>query len=106
MAYKYKWLSQALDDLAEEIDYVKREFGDKAARDAEVKIRERVRQLCIFPYSGVLYDDLLYGGEKVRVLHIKQLSIIYAFQNDVIILIAVWNNYHNPKHLSEIVSSR
>lgn len=106
MAYKYKWLSQALDDMAEEIGYVKRKFGDKAARDAEARIRERVEQLRTFPYSGVLYENLLYGGKEVRALHIKQISVIYAFHNEVIILIAVWNNYHNPNCLSDIIGNR
>lgn len=32
MAYKYRWLSEALDDMSNEIDYVAKEFGLKTAR--------------------------------------------------------------------------
>ena len=35
MAYSYRWLTQALDDMAQEIEYVCREFGMQAARKAE-----------------------------------------------------------------------
>jgi plasmid stabilization system protein ParE len=37
MAYRYRWLDQALDDLGEEIGYVRNKFGKNAARKAESK---------------------------------------------------------------------
>lgn len=54
MAYKYRWLQHALEDLAQEIGFVQSEFGDHAARKAEARIHERVSQLCLFPNSGSL----------------------------------------------------
>ena len=56
MAYKYRWLSEALDDMAHEIEYVRDEYGLRAARQTESKVREGVQQLCQFPYSGVRYE--------------------------------------------------
>ena len=107
MAYKYRWLSQALDDMSDEIEYVANEFGLKAARRVESRVYEGVQQLCQFPFSGVCYDDnMLYNGNEVRVLHIKQISLIYSFDNEMITLIAVWNNYQNPERLDEIIESR
>ena len=50
MAYKYRWLSQALDDFSNEIGYVVKEFGLSAARRAESKIYDGVQQLCQFPF--------------------------------------------------------
>ena len=62
MAYKYRWLDQALDDLNKEIGYVIYEFGVKAARKAESTIHESVIQLCSFPHLGVSYEGLQYQG--------------------------------------------
>jgi plasmid stabilization system protein ParE len=107
MAYKYRWLSEALDDMSNEIDYVAKEFGLKTARQVENRVHERVLQLCQFPNSGVRYEeDILYNGQEVRVLHIRQLSLIYSFDNEIITLIAVWNNYQNPDRLNEVINSR
>ena len=107
MAYKYRWLSEALDDMSKEIDYVAKEFGFKTARQVENRVHERVLQLCQFPYSGVRYDeDILYNGHEIRALHIRQISLIYSFDEEMITLIAVWNNYQNPNNLNEVINSR
>ena len=106
MAYKYKWLDSALDDMSQEIGYVCSEFGVKAARKAGAKIRERVNQLCVFPRLGIVYEGLHYHGDEVRVLHIRQVSVIYTFQDDLITLVAVWNNYQAPEHLERTLAER
>ena len=107
MAYKYRWLSEALDDMSNEIDYVAKEFGLKTARKVENRVHKRVLQLSQFPCTGVRYDeDLLYHGYEIRVLHIRQISLIYSFDGEMITLIAVWNNYQNPNQLSETINSR
>ena len=49
MAYKYRWLAEALDDMSNEIDYVAKEFGLRAAKRVESRVHERVLQLCKFP---------------------------------------------------------
>ena len=107
MAYKYRWLSQALEDMAHEIQYVYNEFGLSTARQAESKVREGVRQLCQFPYSGLRYEeDVLYKGQEVRVLHLRQISVIYSIENEMITLVAIWNNYQDPNKLNDIIKTR
>ncbi len=107
MAYKYRWLSQALDDMAQEIEYVRDEFGLRAAQRTEAKVRKGVNQLCQFPYSGVRYEeDVFYKGQEVRVLHLRQISVIYSVEDKMITLIAIWNNYQNPNRLNEIIQTR
>lgn len=106
MAYKYRWLTEALDEMSNEIEYVVKEFGLRAARRVERRVHEGVLQLCEFPYSGIRYEDVLYRGQEVRVLHIKQISLIYSFDNEMITLIAFWNNYQNPERLDEVIDSR
>ena len=107
MAYKYRWLSEALDDMAHEIEYVRDEYGLRAARQTESKVREGVQQLCQFPYSGVRYEEnVVYKSHEVRVLHLRKISVIYSIEDEMITLIAVWNNYQNPNRLNDIIKTR
>ena len=106
MAYKYRWLTQALDDMSKEIGYVYTVFGIKAAQRAASRIHERIRQLCQFPYSGMRYEDLLYKGTQVRILHVKQVSIIYCVQDNLITIIAIWNNFQNLDRLRDTIEAR
>ena len=107
MVYKYRWLHQALDDMAQEIEYVRDEFGLRAAQRMEARVRQGVGQLCQFPYSGVRYEeDVFYKGQEVRVLHLRQISVIYSVEDEMITLIAVWNNYQNPNKPNEIIQTR
>lgn len=106
MAYNFQWLDPALDDMSQEIGYVLAEFGLKAARKAEAMIREQVNLLCDFPQMGMVYEGLFYHGNEVRVLHMRQVSVIYTFQDGMITLVAVWNNYQDPEHLQQVIANR
>lgn len=106
MAYKYRWLQQALDDMSKEIGYVLSEFGIEAARHAETRIHNGIRQLCLFPNSGVRYECMFYNGNQVRILPIRQISIIYCVEDSLITIIAVWNNFQNPDSLRGIIEAR
>lgn len=106
MVYKYRWLDQALDDLEQEVGYVFYEFGVASARKAEATIHERVTQLCSFPHLGVTYEELKYKGNEVRILHIKQVSLFYSIEDEMITLIALWNNRRDEKMLKTMIESR
>lgn len=106
MVYKYRWLNQALDDFVGVIGYVLYEFGEKAARKAESAIHERVLQLCSFPHLGINYEGLQYQGNEVRIIHIKQVSLIYSLKDEMITLIALWNNRRDIKELKAMIQSR
>lgn len=106
MVYKYRWLDQALDDLEQEVGYVFYEFGVASAHKAEATIHERVTQLCSFPHLGVTYEELKYKGNEVRILHIKQVSLIYSIEDEMITLIALWNNRRDEKMLKTMIESR
>ena len=106
MVCKYRWLDQALDDLEQEVGYVFYEFGVASARKAEATIHERVTQLCSFPHLGMTYVGLKYNGNEVRILHIKQVSLIYSIEDEMITLIALWNNRRDEKMLKTMIESR
>lgn len=106
MAYKYRWLDLALDDMAKEIDFVLREFGIKAARKVETDVHDRVLQICQFPFSGEAYEVLLFHGKEVRAVRMWHISIIYCFHCEIVTLIAIWNNSQDPEKLSVIMEER
>ena len=106
MVYKYRWLDQALEDLEQEVGYVFYEFGIASARKAEATIHECVTQLCSFPHLGVTYEGLKYNGNEVRILHAKQVSIIYNLEGELITLIALWNNRRDNEVLKSVIMSR
>ena len=106
MVYKYRWLDQALDDLEQEVGYVLYKFGIASARKVEVTIHERVTQLCSFPHLGMSYEGLKYNGNEVRILHIKQVSLIYCLDGELITIIALWNNRRDDKTLKSLIKSR
>ena len=106
MVYKYQWLDQALEDLEQEVGYVFYEFGIASARKAEATIHERVTQLCSFPHLGITYEGLKYNGNEVRILHAKQVSIIYYLEGELITLIALWNNRRDNEVLKSVIMSR
>lgn len=106
MVYKYRWLDQALEDLEQEVGYVFYEFGIASARKAEATIHERVTQLCSFPHLGITYEGLKYNGNEVRILHAKQVSIIYNLEGELITLIALWNNRRDNEVLKSVIMSR
>ena len=106
MVYKYRWLDQALEDLEQEVGYVFYEFGVASARKAEATIHERVTHLCLFPHLGITYEGLKYNGNEMRILHIKQVSLIYSIEDEMITLIALWNNRRDEKMLKTMIESR
>ena len=106
MAYKYRWLDLALDDMANEIDFVLREFGKKAARKVETDVHDRVLQISQFPFSGEVYEDLLFHDKEVRAVRMRHISIIYCFQDEIVTLIAIWDNSQDPEKLSIIMEER
>lgn len=106
MVYKYRWLDQALEDLEQEVGYVFYEFGIASARKAEATIHERVTHLCSFPHLGITYEGQKYNGNEVRILHAKQVSIIYSLEGELITLIALWNNRRDNEVLKSVIMSR
>lgn len=92
--------------MSQEIGYVYSQFGVKAAQRAESRIHDGVRQLCQFPNSGVRYEEMFYNGNTVRILHLRQISLIYVVEDNLITIIAVWNNFQNPDHLRDVIAAR
>ena len=106
MALRHKWHNDAWAEFEETLHYVYCEFGVHTAERVYAEALSRVRQLCLFPDSGIEYEDLYYEGSKVRILHMEKSSLIYCHDENEVIIIAFWNNRRNPRDLSDIVESR
>ena len=106
MALKHRWHRQAETEFTETLDYVFREFGLKSAEKVCAEVEQRVRQLCIFPDSGLRYKDLYYNGSEVRILHMRKSSIIYCHDEETVFILAFWNNRNDDISVSTMLSER
>ena len=106
MALKHRWHSRAETELNETLSYVFSEFGEKSAEKVYVEVEKRVKQLCIFPDSGLRYKDLYYNGKEVRILHMRKSSIIYCHDTETLFVLAFWNNRNDDTNSEMLLSER
>lgn len=107
MAFEIGWLESARKELDAEIEYVYNEFGKSSARRAQIKIKEAIAPLDTFPYSGMLCKGFRYCGHEVRMVHVRQVTIFYSFDEiSLVTILAVWNNYQDPDRINELLKSK
>ena len=106
MALRHQWLSSAENELNETLAYVFREFGERSAEKVYIEAEKRVKQLCIFPDSGLRYKDLYYEGKEVRILHMRKSSIIYCHDDQILYILAFWNNRYDDTSAADLLSER
>lgn len=106
MALRHRWHSRAEIELNETLAYVFREFGERSAEKVYVEVEKRVKQLCIFPDSGLRYKDLYYNGKEVRILHMRKSSIIYCHDTETLFILAFWNNRNDDTAIASSLSER
>ena len=87
-----------------EIEYVFNEFGPRAAEKAYRKVLDGVANLRHFPGMGRHYEGLSYHDNEVRALTLRQLSIIYCRYDNMLLVVAVWNNYQDPEQLKTVLA--
>ena len=101
-----EWLDGAREDLNAELEYVYDEFGAQSAEEAFLKVKERIDNLCHFPHLGKRFCDILYHGQEVRSLSMKQTSVIYCKRGYSLLIIALWDNRRDEKTLKTMITSR
>ena len=106
MALRHRWHSRAETEFDETLAYVFREFGERPAEKVYVEVEKRIRQLCIFPDSGLRYKDLYYNGKEVRILHMRKSSIIYCHDDKTLFILAFWNNRNDDTNSAVMLSER
>ena len=106
MVFEIVWHPSAKIDLEEVIDYVNQNFGWTASKKLYDKVMDCVDDFSSFPNLGVIYEGVTYHGGEVRLLNIRQNTLVYSFGDDKITIIVFWNNYQNPDCLAQVIGSR
>lgn len=106
MVLKDEWLPEAREDLNAELEYVFSEFGVQAAENVYRKIVEYIDNLRFFPNIGKLWGDIVYKGNEVRILSLRQTSLIYCICGKRLLVIALWNNRRDDKNIKTMIQSR
>ena len=101
-----EWLKGAREDLDAELEYVYNEFGVRSAEETYLKVKENIDILCHFPHLGRRFCDIIYHGQEVRSMSMKQTSVIYCQRCKTILIIALWNNRRDDKDLKSLIKSR
>lgn len=106
MALRFEFHPEARLDLIEQLDYVQQKFSLHDSERAFDKVMKGIAQLCDYPETGILMPDVHYNNNEVRILHMRQLSIVYTHDDETLYVVCIWNNYKNPERLSKIIGSR
>ena len=104
-----RWDTAALDDLEATHNYLETEFSFTSARNFRAKIVTLTQKLVSFPQIGKhepLLTTVLDG--RIRSIPINKLSkLIYIeINNDVLLIIALWNTRQNPASLTKELLQR
>lgn len=76
MALRFEFHPDARLDLIEQLDYVQQKFSLHDSERAFDKVMKGIAQLCDYPDTGILMPDVYYNNNEVRILHMRQLSIV------------------------------
>lgn len=107
MAFEIVWLESAQKELDAEIEYVYNEFGEDSAKRSRIKIKAAIDPLDTFPNSGIRCNDFQYLGHNVRMIHIRQITVFYSFDDIYkVTVIAIWNNYQDPEKINDLLKSK
>ena len=106
MALRHKWHEEAQAELNETVDYVFREFGERAAEGVYAEAKDCAQRLTQFPEMGMPYKDLLFKGNEVRIFRMRESSIIYCQDNETIFVLSFWNNRRDDSRIEEVLAER
>ena len=106
MALRHKWLEDAQTELNETLMYVFHEFGERVAENVYSEVKACVYRLTTFPDMGMRYKNLFYQGNEVRILHMRKSSIIYCYDNEMLIILSFWDNSQDDSKIEDLLSSR
>ncbi|MBD8081162.1 type II toxin-antitoxin system RelE/ParE family toxin [Chryseobacterium caseinilyticum] len=96
---KVVWTHFAKQQRDEIFDYWnRRNKSTSYSKKLKHLIRQRTNQLKIFPFTG---KKML--TENVRILILKNYSLVYYIEKDTISIISFWENHHNPEKLDKIL---
>lgn len=101
-----RWLTEAEDELAQLLSYVRETHGVSTARRVYDKLMERIDPLDVMPDLGTLDTSLHHDGKPVRVLHSKHTRIIYTATESEVTILLLWDNRRNENDMQGLLANR
>lgn len=94
---KVKYSPESIDDLTRVVEFIENK-NPYAARRIAIDLQEGVDRLKQFPEIGL---PVLKANdpEKIRDLYIKDYTVRYLINEDIIYVLRVWHNKENEKNL-------
>jgi plasmid stabilization system protein ParE len=94
---KVKYSPESIDDLTRVVEFIENK-NPYAVRRIAIDLQEGVDRLKQFPEIGL---PVLKANdpEKIRDLYIKDYTVRYLINEDIIYVLRVWHNKENEKNL-------
>ncbi len=86
------WSPEAKADFLGILDYLMRKWGEKAAFDFSDEVDRILDIIASIPDLYPIDDD----GLVRKAVIVKQVSLLYSVNGDVIELVRFWDNRQNP----------
>lgn len=99
-----KWSEQSRDDLREIVTYVASNFGKLKAAEVLEEISHSADLLKDFPLLGKGFVEDKELGIAYRTLPSKLNQIVYYVENEMIVIVTVWQNRRDINRLKKTLS--
>lgn len=101
-----QWLKEAEDELADIIDYILQNQGQKAALEVYENMISRIDSLAEFPDLGTPETKYKFKGKPLRVLHSWHTRVFYIVQETRIDIVLLWSNRMDDRKIGKMLSRR
>ena len=91
------WSPRAVDDYEQNIAYLIQEWQQREVNNFVRKVTQTIANIQLMPKMYPILEGANVVTRKAVV--VKQISLIYTFDEDRILLLNFWNNYKNPESL-------
>lgn len=91
------WSPRALDDYEQNITYLLLEWQEREVNTFVRKVTQTIANIQLRPEMYPTLEGASITTRKAVV--VKQISLIYTFDEDRILLLNFWNNYKDPDSL-------
>lgn len=101
-----QWLKEAEDELADIIDYILQNQGQKVALEVYENMISRIDSLAEFPDLGTPETKYKFKGKPLRVLHSWHTRVFYIVQETRIDIVLLWSNRMDDRKIGKMLSRR
>lgn len=101
-----QWLKEAEDELADIVDYVLQNQGQKVALEVYDSLISRIDSLAEFPELGTSETKYKFKGKPLRVLHSWHTRVFYIVQETRIDIVLLWSNRMDDRKIGKMLSRR